>query len=138
MKNSEMFLSMHQVPFGRRGSFMTFYLEDLAEESFGMPKLWFGSTHGGASIQGRNNNLMKFSLIWKGEEIPYALSSTPAELIMASDHGTVKICIGEKKLVRITGDGEVGLRIFWIFAACIAAESMKMPETCLTAPGWQV
>lgn len=113
MKESKMFLGMHKVPFGRAGAFMTFYLEDLAEEGFGMPKVWFGSTRGGASIQGRNNNLMKFSLVWDGEEIPYALSRTPSELIMSSDHGDVRICIAEKKLVRIQGDGDVSLRIHW-------------------------
>lgn len=113
MQDSKMFLSMHKVPFARRQSFMGFYLGDLAEESFGMPEIWFGSTRGGASIQGRNNNLMKLSLILDGETIPYSLSSTPAELILASDHGTVRICIGEEKLIRITGDGEVGLRFYW-------------------------
>lgn len=113
MKDSNMFLSMHKVPFGRRGSYMVFFLEDLAEEDFGMPKLWFGSCRGGASIQGRNNNLMRLSLVWNGEEIPYALSSTPSELIMDSDHGTVRICIAEKHLVRIYSEGEVTLRWYW-------------------------
>jgi putative isomerase len=112
MKESNMFISMHKTPFGRRGAFMTFYLDDLSEETFGMPRLWFGSTRGGASIQGRNY-LMKLSPIWNGEEIPYALSSTPAELILDSDHGTIRICIGEEKLVRIHSEGEVGLRFFW-------------------------
>jgi hypothetical protein len=36
MKESNMFQSMHKVPFGRRGSYMVFFLEDLAEEEFGM------------------------------------------------------------------------------------------------------
>ncbi|MGE4276557.1 MAG: hypothetical protein AB7E30_05185 [Lawsonibacter sp.] len=113
MKDSKMFLSMHKVPFGRRGSYMVFFLEDLAEEEFGMPKLWFGSCRGGASIQGRNNNLMRLSLVWNGEEIPYALSSTPSELIMDSDHGTVRICIAEHHLVRIYAEGEATLRWYW-------------------------
>ena len=95
MKDSNMFISMHKVPFGRRGSYMVFFLEDLAEEDYGMPKLWFGSARGGASIQGRNNDLMKLSLVRNNEEIPYALSSTPSELIMDSDYGQARICIAE-------------------------------------------
>ena len=113
MKDSNMFLSMHQVPFGRRGSYMVFFLEDLAEEGFGMPKLWFGSCRGGASIQGRNTNLMRLSLVRNGEELPYALSSTPAELIMDSDHGSIRICIAEERLVRFQGSGDVTLRFDW-------------------------
>ncbi len=113
MKESKMFQSMHKVPFGRRGSYMVFFLEDLAEEEFGMPKLWFGTCRGGASIQGRNTNLLRLSLVWNNEEIPYALSSTPSELIMTSDHGDVKICIGEERLVRIQGNGDVQLRLYW-------------------------
>jgi len=113
MKDSKMFLSMHKVPFGRRGSYMVFFLEDLAEEDFGMPRLWFGSSRGGASIQGRNTNLMKLSIVRNNEEIPYALSSTPSELIMDSDYGQVRICIAEERLVRIRATGDICLRWYW-------------------------
>ena len=113
MQASNMFQSLHKVPFGRRGSYMVFFLEDLAEEEFGMPKLWFGSCRGGGSIQGRNTNLLRVSLVFAGEEIPYALSSTPSELIMSSDHGEARICIAENNLVRIKTSGEVQLRLFW-------------------------
>jgi len=104
---------MHKVPFGRRDSYIVFFLEDLAEEEYGMPKLWLGSSRGGASIQGRNTNLMRVSLVWQGEEIPYALSSTPSELIMDSIRGSVRICIAENNLVRFQGDGDVILRFYW-------------------------
>jgi hypothetical protein len=32
---------------------------------------------------------------------------------MDSDHGTVRICIGEERLVRIQSEGSVRLRLFW-------------------------
>lgn len=111
MKERENFVSLHHAPFSRRGSYFTFFLGDLAEESFGMAELWLGSERGAATIMGRNR-LIKLTPIWKGEVIPYALSCTPYELILDTDHGTIRICIAETGLIRVSGNGEVGLEVY--------------------------
>lgn len=111
MKEKENFVSLHHAPFSRRGSYFTFFLGDQAEESFGLAELWLSSDRGAATIMGRNR-LIKLTPIWRGEFIPYALSCTPYELILDTDHGTIRICIAEAGLIRVSGEGELGLEVY--------------------------
>jgi putative isomerase len=114
MKDSNMFVSLHKVPFSRRGSFFAFYLDDLCEESFAMVDLYLGSYLSGASMR-KHNRLMKVHVLHDGIEVPCALSSTPTELIMDSDYGSVRFCIAEPGLVRVKGTGGVGVRFSCAF-----------------------
>lgn len=111
MKEQETFVSLHQAPFSRRGSYFAFFLDDLAEESFGMASLWLGSERGAATVQGRNR-LIKVSPIWHNEHIPYSVCCSPYELVLNTDHGVIRICIAESGLIRVSGTGEVGLELY--------------------------
>jgi len=107
----ESFVKLHEAPFARRGSYFVFYSGDVGEQSFGLGELWLGTQRGVASTMERNH-LMRVNPVWKGEEIPYSITTTPYELILDTDHGTIRICIPETGLIRIRGEGEVGLQFY--------------------------
>ena len=111
MKARETFVNLHHAPFSRRGSYFSFFLGDLAEQEPGLAELWLGSERGAATMVNRNR-LIKLSPTWKGEHIPYALSCTPYELKLETDHGTISICLPESGLIRVSGTGEVGLEVY--------------------------
>lgn len=108
MKNSNMYVSLHSVPFSRRGSFFTFMLAPLAEEDFGMTELYLSSCRAGAN--GKQNRLVGLHIMHGNTEVPYALSSTKSELIMDSDYGQITFCIAEPKLILVRAIGDVWLR----------------------------
>jgi putative isomerase len=110
-KERETFINLHHAPFSRRDSYLVFFMEDVAEESFGMAELWLGSERGAASVQNRNR-LIKIAPVWNNEHIPYSVSCTPYELVLDTDHGTIRICMPESGLIRVSGTGEVGLELY--------------------------
>ena len=111
MQKTDTFVSLHDVPFSRRGSYFAFFLGDLAEESFGMSELWLGSQRGAATVQNRNR-LIKLSPIWNGEHVPFSVSCTPYELILNTNYGEIRICIPESGLIRFSSTGEIGLELY--------------------------
>ncbi len=111
VQERESFVKLHEAPFARRGSYFVFFSGDLAEQTFGMGELWLGTQRGVASTMERNK-LMKVSPVWHGEKIPYAITTTPYELIIDTDHGTIRACIAENGLIRFHGEGEVGLELY--------------------------
>ena len=108
VQEKESFVKLHEAPFGRRGSYFAFYSGDVAEQSFGLGEIWLGTSRGIASTLDRNH-LLKVSPVWKGLPIPFTTYTTPYELTMETDHGTIRFCIAEPGLIRIHSEGEVGL-----------------------------
>ena len=108
MASKESFVKLHQCPFTVRGTYFAFYLSDVAEHDFGQAELWLGTERGIVPFIQRNK-LIKLLPVWKGEIIPFAITTTPYELIMETLHGTIRITIPEKGLIRISSEGEVGL-----------------------------
>ena len=111
VQERESFVKLHEAPFGRAGSYWAFFMGDVAEQSFGLGELYLGTSRGTASTMERNK-LMRINPLWKGIEIPYAVTTTPYELIIDTDHGTARICIAEPGLIRIHTDGEISLQFY--------------------------
>ncbi len=110
MKKAENFVRLTLAPFSRRGSFMAFFMANGGSEGFGKTDLWLGNTRGGGSL---NTTLrqMKMDLVKDGRKLPAVVSSTPYEVILDSEYGSVRFCIGERKLVRCKGTDGLTLRI---------------------------
>lgn len=108
MKESKMYISLHSVPFSRRGSFFTFMLDPLSEEGFGMTDLYLGSCRAGAGA--KRNRLVSLRAMHGKDEVPFALSSTKSELIMDTDYGKITFCIAEQGLILGRSEGDVWLR----------------------------
>lgn len=116
-------LDMAKMVFGRRNSFLAFYLDDFSDGSYGNSRLYAGSCSY-LSGSGNRNRLLAIHAIHEGEEIPYSVCASPAALRIQSLFGYVEFCIAEKDLIRIRGEG-ITLRIS---AQPIGHESVKSRE----------
>ncbi len=132
MKDSNMYISLHSVPFSRRGSFFTFNLDPLCEESFGMTDVYLGSCRTAAKY--KHNRLISLRPMHGDVQIPYALSSTKSELIMDTDYGRITFVIAEKSLIlgRVEGD-------IWLRCCCAFNQDMhEMAKLIKNGKGVQV
>lgn len=97
-------LDLNKVVFGRRGSFLAFYLDEFSDGSYGHTRLYLGSCSYLVGAAGRNR-LLEVKLLLDGQEVPYCVSATPAALRAKARAGFVDFCIAEPELVRIRGEG---------------------------------
>lgn len=104
ISNEGSFADLTQIAFGRRGSYLTFYLDDYSDGSYGHTLLYLGNCNGFASIANRKK-LISLHVVHKGVEVPYSVKTTPATLRMQSMYGYVEFCISETNLIRIKGEG---------------------------------
>jgi hypothetical protein len=44
--------------------------------------------------------------------VPYSITTTPYEIILDTDHGSIRICIPETGLIRVSGSGEIGIQLY--------------------------
>lgn len=97
-------LDLTKVVFGRRGSFLAFYLDDFSDGSYGHTRLYLGSCSYLVGAANRNR-LLRIRLLAGGQEVPYAIRATPTLLRAESLAGYVEFCIAEPDLVRLKGEG---------------------------------
>lgn len=110
MKQATNFAKLTEAPFSRRGSFLVFFLANGGSNEFGKAELWLSNTRGGGSLDVTLRQL-KMELVKDGRKLPCVVSSTPYEVILESDYGSVRFCIGESKLVRCVGSDGLTLRV---------------------------
>ncbi len=113
MKTAAHFVSLSETPFSRRGSYFAFFNDIEGQELFGMPVLYIGSTRGGgasmsASVSYRQ---VKAEIIRDGKVLPTVISTTNYEVVLQSDYGEFRFCIGERRFVRIRGTDGLTLRL---------------------------
>ena len=114
MKTCNSFIDLHYAPFGRKGSFFIVMQGATGKDHFGKSDLWLGTTRSvGFGYSGVNatNRVAKIRLLKDGLPVPFAVSGTPSELLLESDHGTMRICITEKFLIRFHGEDGLGLSL---------------------------
>jgi putative isomerase len=101
------FLSLLDCPFGRRGSYFAIYAGH--SEHFGRAHAYLATCHGTATVTGKTR-LFSLYPLYGGERVPYAVIMHPAELILRTLYGDVRICIAERNLILFQADHGLGLR----------------------------
>lgn len=104
------FNKITECPFGRRGSYFVFFPHPASDVGYGRSKIYLGTVHGSAVLTNKEK-LYYFYPLYKGERCPYAVTTTPTELIMNTMYGQVRICIAEPKLIIVSSQDGLGLRI---------------------------
>ena len=112
MKTSTHFVRLSETPFSRRGSYFAFFLDVEGGELFAGTTLYIGSTRGGgATMNTATYRQIKAEIVKDGRPVPTAVSTTNSEVIMQSDYGEFRFCIGERRFVRIKGTDGLSLRL---------------------------
>ncbi|MBR6205634.1 MAG: hypothetical protein IKQ73_00480 [Oscillospiraceae bacterium] len=114
MKTCHSFIDLHSAPFGRKGSFFIVTQGPAGKDHFGHSNLWLGTTRSiGFGYSGVNatNRVAKIRLMKDGMPVPFAVSTTPSEVLLESDYGTMRICISEKFLVQFHGEDGLSLSL---------------------------
>ena len=112
MVEGKRFIDLHCAPFGRKGSFFIIQQSDTGLDHFGASDLWVGTTRStgyGYSGVENTNRVMKIRLEKDGLPVPFAVSNTPGEVILETDHGSMRICISEPTLLQFRGTGGLDL-----------------------------
>ena len=109
MVEGKRFVSLNSAPFGRRGSFFIIQQSDIGRDIFGAGDLWIGTTRSiGYNYTGidNTNRIMKIRLLKDGQYVPFAVSNSPGEVVLETDHGAMHICISGHRLLQFhTEDG---------------------------------
>lgn len=103
------FFSLGPNAFTRRGSYFAIYAASPTV-SYGAAKLFIGSRRGG-NTEMPSHKLVDIAPIYHGQKVPYAVLTTPTELILRTQYGMIRICYAEKDLMLIKGENGLGLRI---------------------------
>lgn len=111
MKTSTHFVSLSETPFSRRGSHLAFFNDTEGQELFGKAVLYIGSTRGGGASGQAVYRQVKAEIIKDGKALPVVISTTECEVILQSDHGEFRFCIGERSFIRIRGTDGLTLRL---------------------------
>ena len=113
MKEGKRFISMNEVPFGRKGSYFFFSQGPMGMEHFGKSDLWLCTNRASlsASFAFYDNKLMSIHPIKDGMWIPYTIDITPSELVLVTDYGKISFCIAEPMLIRVHGTDGLGVSI---------------------------
>ena len=114
MLESKCFVDPLSAPFSRRGSDMAFANANNGASQFGKNTLYLMSCRGGGSAMtnlGAQNGCRQVALelMAGGQKLPTVISTTESEVILESNKGSVRFCIGERKL--ILGEGKDGLSL---------------------------
>lgn len=112
MKIGKHFVSLSENPYSRRGSHMALFNDTEGQELFGKAVLYIGSTRGGgASMNSAVYRQIKAEIVKDHKALPTVISTTNFEVILQSDYGEFRFCIGERRFLRIRGTDGLTLRL---------------------------
>ena len=103
------FMSLAECPFGRRGSYLTVYLNKGASEHFGRSYVYIATCRGAATAM-QKTRMFNLQPLYQGERVPFATIVKPTELILRTLYGDVRICIAEYQLMLFKAENGLGLR----------------------------
>ncbi len=106
---SDRFISLADCPFGRRGSYLTVHLTPGASDHFGRSYVYLGTCHGAATVLGQHK-LFNLQPLYEGERVPFAVIMKPAELILRTLYGDIRLCIAQYRLIMVQTENGLGLR----------------------------
>ncbi|MDR1217291.1 MAG: hypothetical protein LBJ99_01760, partial [Oscillospiraceae bacterium] len=110
------FVDLLDAPYSRRGSYMAFANSPNGENLYGKSTLWLCNCRilGGAmSNLDKPNGFRQVRLdaVKDGVALPCVISTTQSEVILETRHGSIRFCIGERKLVMARSDDGLTLRV---------------------------
>ena len=103
------FANLAECPFGRRGSYLTIHLAPGASHHFGRAYVYLGTCHGTATILGKHR-LFNLQPLYQGERVPFAVIMKPAELVLRTLYGDIRLCIAQYRLLMVQTENGLGLR----------------------------
>ena len=92
MLEAKNFISLSDAPFSRRGSYLGFFMDPNGVELYGKPKLYISNVRGNGPYR-----QIQAQIIKDGQPLPTVISSTESEVILESEAGSFRFCIGERK-----------------------------------------
>ncbi|MDR2356846.1 MAG: hypothetical protein LBD92_01990 [Oscillospiraceae bacterium] len=113
----DLFVDLLEAPFSRRGSFLAFANDVKGEDLIGKCTLWLCNCRINMNAMSSDLNAsngfrqVKLELVKDGKTLPALISTTPYEVVLESRHGSVRFCIGERKLVMCGGEDGLTLRV---------------------------
>ena len=110
------FVNLLDAPFSRRGSYITFANDNFGENIIGKSNLWLCNcrTVGFAMTNMlAPNNYRQILLQATKDGFPLSafIQTTPYEVILQTNQGEIRFCIGEKSLVMARGTDGLGLKV---------------------------
>lgn len=114
MLKSSLFVNLLDAPYSRRGSYLAFANDNHGDDMIGKCTLWLCNCRitGAVSMDQSNGfRQVKLELVKDGKPLPSVISTTPYEVILESKYGSVRFCIGERKLVMCRGEDGLSLRV---------------------------
>ncbi|MBR4692933.1 MAG: hypothetical protein IKP17_09255 [Oscillospiraceae bacterium] len=116
MLKSNCFVDPLSTPFSRRGSYLAFANRNEGESQFGKNTLYLSTAKGGGSGMSNLNSQnscrqISMEIIWEGKRLPTVISTTPSEVILESDKGSVRFCLAEQNLMMGRSESGLSLRL---------------------------
>lgn len=133
MIKSSKFVDLLDAPYSRRGSFLAFANDNHGEDLYGKCTLWLCNCRISSYDMYKSNGFrqVKLELVKDGTALPCVISTTPYEVILETACGSVRFCIGERKLVMCRGTDGLTLRITPT-PSFLSTGSINMMEACGT------
>ncbi|MDR0818450.1 MAG: hypothetical protein LBN43_02605, partial [Oscillospiraceae bacterium] len=113
------FVDPLEMPFSRRGSYIHLANRNGSENQFGKSQVWISTSRSGGNGIGGVGSLtaespfrqIQVELVKDGYACNAVYHTTPYELILESEYGSVRFCIGDYKYGRVKGTDGLGLRL---------------------------
>ena len=113
------FVDPLRMPFSRRGSYLCLANKNSGSNQYGKAQLWLSTSrlrpsdrHSGAGLfQSNRFRQVKLELVKDGLPRPSVISTTPYELTLQCEPGSVRFCLGDRKYAICRGEDGLTLRL---------------------------
>lgn len=126
MLTAKNFIPISDNPFSRRGSYLALFCATDGHEIMGKAKLFLGNLRGNGPYRQVQAEIVK-----DGAARPCVIDTTESEVILRSEFGEFRFCIGERKFMRIRGTDGLTLRLKVNFGMA-GGLSTKLADGCWT------
>ncbi|MBQ4370655.1 MAG: hypothetical protein II784_06590, partial [Oscillospiraceae bacterium] len=112
----ERFVSLLDTPFSRRGSYIALANDNNGEDIRGKSNLWICNcrtlAYAMTNMTAQNHYRQVLLQAVRGAQVlPAELGTTPYEVMLQTNFGGFRACIGEKKMLMVRGEDGLTLRI---------------------------
>jgi len=118
MLTGETFVDPAEMPFSRRGSYICFANSISGINEFGKTQLWIANARQRPTDRNRSSifsdnhfRQIRLELVRDGLPLQSVISTTPYELTLSCDFGSVRFCIGDVRYAQCKGSDGLSLRI---------------------------